>query len=77
MTVESVRGPLDGPSSGLLPPRLLSVRDAAAYLGGVSPWLIRRLIEEGALHPVKLAGARRVLLDRLELDALVAASRES
>ncbi len=63
--------PSDPRSSGLaLTPRLLSAKVAAAYLS-VSPWLIRRLIEAGALTPVRLAGARRVLLDRHQLDQLV------
>jgi excisionase family DNA binding protein len=48
----------------------VSVKAAAAYLS-CSPWLIRRLVEVGELTPVRLAGARRVLIDRLALDALV------
>jgi len=61
--------------SGGLPPRLLSVKAAAAYLG-VSGWMVRRLIEEGALQPVQLLpGARRVLLDVRQLDQLVDACR--
>jgi len=63
---------LDSTSWG--PPRLLSVKAAAGYLS-CSPWLIRRLVEAGALRPVPLAGARRVLLDRKQLDALVDEAR--
>jgi excisionase family DNA binding protein len=53
---------------------LLSIGVAAAYLS-CSTWLVRRLVEEGALHRVQLSGSRRLLLDRHELDELVAAGR--
>jgi hypothetical protein len=56
-------------------PRLLDLRAAAQYLA-VSPWTIRDLEAAGTLRRVRvpLAGhaeLRRVLFDRLELDALV------
>jgi hypothetical protein len=57
-----------------LVPRLLGLKAAASYLS-CSTWLIRRLVEEGALHRIQLAGSRRLLLDRLEMDELVVACR--
>jgi excisionase family DNA binding protein len=50
--------------------RLLNFQDAAAYMG-VRSQTIRRLIERGALTPVKLPLVRRVLFDRLDLDRLI------
>lgn len=53
-----------------LPPRGLPIWAAAAYSGVP----VRRLwayIAEGRLRPIRLPGMRRVLLDRLELDALL------
>src|SRR5262245_62160161 len=68
-------------------PRLLSRQDAARYLS-VSTREIDRLIEIGKLAVVRLPAGRhrngasverpnrRVLIDRLELDALCTAHRE-
>jgi hypothetical protein len=68
-------------------PRCLDRAGAAAYLG-CSPDTVDRLINTGALSVVRLPVARhrrgdavqgsnrRVLLDRVELDDLVARSRE-
>ena len=62
--------------------RLLSRRDAAAYLS-VSLQAVERLLHTGQLHAVRLpvtrgkggrgelGQGRRILIDRLELDALV------
>jgi excisionase family DNA binding protein len=67
--------------------RLLSIPDAASYLA-ISKKTVQRLIAKGELSIVKLPVSaqrrtsrrkdtnRRVLLDRNELDALIAASRE-
>jgi excisionase family DNA binding protein len=59
--------------------RLLSLKDAAAYLG-LSYWTLRDLVNAGTLRAVKLplgAGRdlRRILLDRRDLDALVERSK--
>jgi hypothetical protein len=56
-------------------PRLLGIGQAAAYLG-LSPWTVRDLVAAGRLHPVRIPlsqgrEVRRLLIDRLELDALV------
>ena len=58
-------------------PRLLSVADAARYLG-VAEGTVRALVARGELQPVRppsvrRAGesGRRVLLDRVDLDAVV------
>ena len=68
-----------------LQPRLLDKPAAAAYLGGVSVDQIDRLINAGAISVVKLPATRartagetcrRILLDRLELDALIERWRE-
>jgi excisionase family DNA binding protein len=59
--------------------RLLSLRDAAAYLG-LSYWTLRDLVNAGTIKPVRLplgAGRdlRRILLDRRDLDDLVERSK--
>jgi excisionase family DNA binding protein len=53
-----------------LPPRLLGLRDAGAYLG-VSAWTARQLVERRELRLVKLPGIARWLVDRADLDALI------
>lgn len=67
--------PLARETSGpALVPRLLGIEDAAVYLS-LSSWTVRDMIAGGELRPVALQAAgkpvRRLLLDRLELDALV------
>jgi hypothetical protein len=67
------------PISGLAP-RLLGVREAAVYLA-VSEWSIREWIAQGVLPRIAIAlpvttkrrggECRRVLVDRLDLDALI------
>ena len=59
-------------------PRLLDVKDAAEYLGGISEATIRRLVERGELRPVRLPSVRhagemgrRLLFDVRDLDAVV------
>jgi hypothetical protein len=57
-------------------PRLLGLRDAAQYVG-VSTWTIRGWLAAGRLARVRLPGAaggdlERLLVDRLDLDQLVA-----
>ncbi|HEY1277154.1 MAG TPA: hypothetical protein VGF25_19770 [Thermoleophilaceae bacterium] len=60
----------------LCPPRLLSLRAACAYLS-VSSWTLRAYLADGRLTRVRLPGTGgeealdRLLIDRLELDALV------
>jgi excisionase family DNA binding protein len=57
-----------------VPPALLSIPDAGRYLG-LKPRTIRELIKREELPPVRppagSSGARRVLVSRLDLDALV------
>jgi hypothetical protein len=67
---------------GAIAPRLLDLEAAARYLGGISTWSVRDLLDSGRLHRVRLPGAngsdfRRVLLDVQELDALIAQSRDA
>jgi excisionase family DNA binding protein len=59
--------------------RLLSIQGAAAYLG-LSPWTVRDLIDSGTIPRVRLplGGARdlrRILVDRHDLDRLIANSK--
>jgi len=61
----------------LCPPRLLDLDASAAYLA-VSPWTVRDLIAAGTLTRVRIplpngGELRKVLLDRLQLDAAVTA----
>ena len=58
-----------------IPPRLLDLKGAAAYLG-VSPWTIRDLEASGALRRVNVPlgmgkDLRKLLFDREDLDQLV------
>jgi excisionase family DNA binding protein len=54
--------------------RLASRQGAGQYLG-VSLRKIDELIKAGVLKPVRLPGCDRTLLDREDLDALVAAAK--
>jgi hypothetical protein len=61
---------------GVCPPRLLDLDAAGAYLA-VSPWTVRDLIAAGILARVRIplpngGELRKVLLDREDLDQLVA-----
>lgn len=60
------------------PPRLLDLKTAARYLGGISPWTVRGLVAKGDITPVRLPSVkhpgeagRRLLFDVRDLDALV------
>lgn len=60
---------------GHIPPRLLDLKAAAAYLG-VSPWTVRDLEANGTLRRISIplgAGRdlRKLLFDRQDLDQLV------
>ncbi len=63
--VDAFSRALDSPSHA---PRLLSVKDAAVYLG-VSPWTIRSLGWSREIPEVKIG--RRVLYDREDLDRYI------
>ena len=54
--------------------RLLGI-DAAATYFDTTPRTIQRLIAKGVLKPVRIAGMRRVFIDRHDLDRLVDASK--
>ncbi len=86
-TDRSTNGESTATGNGLAP-RLLDRETAAAYLS-ISVDTVDRLVQSGALHVVRLpvqrdrktglgvrGTTRRILLDRLELDRLVDASRE-
>jgi len=73
----SARGTQARQAGALAPltPRLLGLRDAGTYLGGISAWAVRQLVASGRLTPVRaeLAPGRplhRLLLDVRELDAV-------
>ena len=57
-----------------VPPRLLDLEAAAAYLG-VSPWTVRDLEAAGTLKrvsiPVGSKDLRKLLFDRVDLDELI------
>lgn len=65
-------------STERLDPRLLDAPAAARYLGGISVWTLRALVENGHLRPVRLPAVRRpgedgrrLLFDRADLDAFI------
>ncbi len=71
----AARRPLHRESS--VPPALLTLRQAADYLG-VSYWTVRAWVDAGKLAVVRLPGdGRLVRVERTELDRLIAACRES
>jgi excisionase family DNA binding protein len=51
-------------------PRLLSLKQAADYLG-LTPWTIRERIWAGDLPVVRFRGGRKLWLDSNDLDAFV------
>jgi excisionase family DNA binding protein len=59
-----------------LPPRGLSVTDAATYVG-VSVRDLWRRVERGELAVVRWPGCRRVVFDRQDLDALFSSAFKS
>ncbi len=65
----AVSGTVDAPTNAR---RLLSVKDAAAYLG-ISQWTMRGLGWNGEIPEVKIG--RRRLFDRRDLDAFVERSK--
>ena len=54
--------------------RLLGLDAAAGYLS-LDAMTVRRLIARGSLSPVRIKGVRRVLIDRQDLDRLIAAGK--
>ena len=64
------------PGPGSVLPRLLTMRQAAAYLS-VSYWTIRYWVESGKLRAVRLPGDGRLLrIEVTELDRLVKECRD-
>jgi excisionase family DNA binding protein len=71
----AARRPLHRESSVL--PALLTLKQAADYLA-VSYWTVRSWADAGRLRVVRLPGDGRLLrVERVELERLIAASRES
>jgi excisionase family DNA binding protein len=62
-------------SPGIIRPRLLSVPEAARYLGGISVWTVRALAWRGEIPEVRIG--RRLLFDVQDLDSLVERSKWS
>ena len=55
--------------------RLLSVQEAATYLG-VTPCSVFRLVEQGLLTPLRLPGVRPMLFDRQNVDDMAASASQ-
>ena len=55
--------------------RYLSYADAARY-SGMSEQTLRRLVEAGRLRAYRPTGQRKVVFDRVELDALIQGSMD-
>ena len=55
-------------SKPIIDSRLLSVKDAAAYLG-ISHWKLRSLIADEKIIHVQIG--RRILIDRQDLDEMI------
>ena len=54
-------------------PRLLSLPEAARYLGGISVWTVRAMAWRGEIPEVRIG--RRLLFDVQDLDSLVERSK--
>ena len=52
-----------------VPAGALKIKDAAVYLGGISPITVRRLIKRGLLRPNR--ALRHILIARCELDSFL------
>jgi hypothetical protein len=81
MRAVEVALPALGPSVSEVRPRLLDLQAAGRYLGGLSTWTVRSLIEAGVLRRVHVplpghGELRRVLLDIQDLDRLVSAWKD-
>jgi excisionase family DNA binding protein len=63
--------------STALPPRLLTLREAAAYCA-VSYWTVRTWVDHGHLTTVRLPGGGKLLrVERAAVDQLINQARES
>jgi len=67
----AVSGTVDAPTNAR---RLLSVKEAAEYLGGISVWTVRSLGWSGEICQVRIG--RRVLYDRQDLDRFIESQKE-
>ena len=63
-----------GERSAIVPPRLMGVHGAAAYLGRTSK-AVRHLVTRGKLPVVRFEGEDRVFFDRADLDQLIDQSK--
>ncbi len=67
----AVSGTVDAPTNAR---RLLSVKEAAEYLGGISVWTVRSLGWSGEICQVRIG--RRVLYDRQDVDRFIELRKE-
>ncbi len=63
-------------SASEVPVRWMTIADASAYTRLSVP-TIHRLLDQGKLKRYRPTGLRRVLLDKLELDALIEGSSDN
>jgi excisionase family DNA binding protein len=54
--------------------RLFSFESAANYMG-ITTRTLARLVDKGAIRAIKLAGLRRILFDREDLDQLIESAK--
>ncbi len=64
---------LDKKTNGLPAPRLLSYRDASAYMS-LSYWSLRELVLNGEIPHLKFG--KKVLIDRIDLDDWIETRKE-
>jgi hypothetical protein len=57
-------------AQGILNPRLLPIKDAAAWLG-LSLWAMRERIWAGQIPVVQFPGGRKQYVDRLDLEQFI------
>ncbi len=69
----SQSGTVDKKTNGLPLPRLLSYRDASAYMS-LSYWSLRELVLNGEIPHVKFG--KKVLIDRIDLDDWIETHKE-
>jgi hypothetical protein len=57
-------------AQGILNPRLLSLKDAASWLG-LSVWAMRERIWAGQIPVVQFPGGRKMYVDRIDMEKFI------
>ena len=61
-------------AQGIMNPRLLPLKDAAAWLG-LTVWAMRERIWAGQIPVVQFPGGRKQYIDRLDLESFIRSNK--